>query len=81
MAVKKKEIKYVSKAITTEIQALCRMSVKLKDNNFYTFEFLEKRQVPSDANLGKEREVLWDTCYEEVNSQIDITIEDVNGSK
>ncbi len=42
--------KYYSKAETTEITASSRVSVKVKDN-FYTFEFTEKRIIPVVVEL------------------------------
>ena len=58
--------KYQSKAVTTTIKVSSRASTKVKDN-YYTIEYTEERTVPPDADLQKERDLLWD----EVNEQVD----------
>lgn len=69
---------YESQAVTTSIEAHSRISVKLNDT-FYTFEFIEKRELPVDLinedkiDLIKERELLWD----EVHVQVDKQVQDV----
>lgn len=65
---------YESKAITTQIRATSRASVKVKDN-FYTVEYTEERTIPDlpDVDLVKERTMLWD-C---VNNEVDMQIEDI----
>lgn len=65
---------YTSKAITTQIRATSRASVKVRDN-FYTVEYTEERTIPQidDVDIAKEREILWD-C---VNNEVDTQIEDI----
>lgn len=77
MARPKKE--YVSKAVTTTIEASSRASIKVGDN-FYTVEWTEARTVPEDADIEKERTFLWDTVNGEVDAQIQ-DILDAYGSK
>ena len=65
---------YQSKAITTQIRATSRASVKVRDN-FYTVEYSEERTIPDveGVNLEEERKALWD-C---VNAECDNQIEDI----
>lgn len=58
--------KYESKAVTTTIKVSSRASTKVGDN-YYTIEYTEERTVTPDADLDKERDLLWD----EVNKQVD----------
>lgn len=60
---------YVSKAIITEISAISRASIKIKDN-FFTMEYGEKRQITPDCNIDKEKQLLWDDVNREVENQI-----------
>ena len=64
---------YTSKAITTQIRATSRASVKIKDN-FYTFEYSEERTIPEieGVDLEKERNLLFD----DVNYTVDIQLQD-----
>lgn len=64
---------YESKAITTQIKATSRVSVKIREN-FYTLEYTEERTVPQveGVDLEKERELLWD----KVNSEVDVAMEE-----
>ena len=59
---------YESKAKITKISATSRMSIRLKEN-YFTIEYTEERVIPDlpDIDIGKERELLWDT----VNGQCD----------
>lgn len=71
---KKKE--YTSVATTTLIAATSRASIKVATPNgdaFYTVEYHEERTIPDlpEVNLAKERELLWDTCNNEVDNQIE----------
>ena len=63
---------YVSKAITTQIRATSRASVKVRDN-YYTVEYTEERTIPQidDVDIAKEREILWDCVNNEVDNQIE----------
>lgn len=61
---------YKSKAKTTIIRATSRASVKVKEQ-FYTVEFCEERMIPDDADVEKERVLLWDTVNTECDSQIE----------
>ena len=65
---------YESKAITTQIRATSRASVKVHDN-YYTVEYTEERTIPQieGVNLEEERKLLWDT----VNAECDNQIEDI----
>lgn len=65
-----------SKAITTSIKFSSRASIKINDN-FFTFEACEERQIPDieDIDLDTERELLWDTVNDEVDKQVDETVE------
>ena len=62
---------YQSKAITTQIRATSRASVKVKES-YYTVEYTEERTVPQvdGVNLEEERKLLWDTVNDEVDAQI-----------
>lgn len=59
---------YESKATVTTIKCNSRISLKIKDN-FYTIEYGEERTIPEDANVEKERQLLWDDCNNEVDRQ------------
>lgn len=63
---------YESKAITTQIRATSRASVKVRDN-YYTIEYTEERTIPQidDVDIAKEREILWDCVNNEVDNQIE----------
>lgn len=65
---------YESKAITTQIRATSRASVKVRDN-YYTIEYSEERTIPDveGVNLEEEKRILWD-C---VNGEVDAQIEDI----
>lgn len=54
----------------TSIKATSRASVKVGDS-FYTVEYCEERSIDPDDNVEEERKKLWDTCNEEVDSQIE----------
>ena len=58
------------KGKTVFIEAHSRVSVKIKES-FYTFEFVERREVPEDANLPLEREALWSVVHGEVDKQVE----------
>jgi len=58
------------KGKTVFIEAHSRVSVKIKET-FYTFEFVERREVPEDVNLPVEREALWSDVHEEVDKQVE----------
>lgn len=66
---------YESKAITTQIRATSRVSVKILDN-FYTLEYTEERTIPQveGVDLEKERKLLWDKVNEEVDVAMEETI-------
>ena len=66
------DTKYTSKAITTQISATSRASVKVRDN-YYTVEYTEERTIPQidDIDIAKEREILWDCVNNEVDNQIE----------
>lgn len=67
---------YISKATVTSIKASSRASVSISrngQNNFYTVEYSEERTIPEDADIEKERQLLWDV----VNTEVDTQIEDI----
>lgn len=68
------DINYERKAITTQIKATSRASVKIKDN-YYTVEYSEDRTIPDieGVNIEEERKILWD----DVNNEVDNQIEDI----
>ena len=74
-----KDTNYEQKAITTQIRATSRASVKI-GNDFYTVEYSEERTVPDveGVNLEKERQILWDCVNDEVDAQIDTIIKLAN---
>ena len=76
------DIKYESKAITTQIRATSRASVKIKDN-FYTFEYSEERTIPQieGVDLEEEKQALWDKVNDEVYFQVDDMIKSVAKKK
>lgn len=52
------------------IRATSRASVKVADS-FYTVEYCEERSIDPEDSVEEERKKLWDTCNEEVDSQIE----------
>ena len=65
---------YERKAITTQIKATSRASIKVKES-FYTVEYSEDRTIPDieGVNIEEERKILWD----DVNNEVDNQIEDI----
>ena len=64
---------YESKATTTTIKISSRASVgiqKRSATNYFTVEYTEERTIPEDADIEKERQLLWETCNNEVDTQI-----------
>ena len=63
---------YTNKAITTQIRATSRASVKVRDN-YYTVEYSEERTIPDveGVNLEEEKKLLWDAVNTEVDNQIE----------
>ena len=61
---------YVSKATPKSIKFCSRISVKIQDN-FYTVEYGEEREIQdfSNVNLDKERQLLIDDCNNIVDKQ------------
>jgi len=59
-------------AKTTMIHFISRASVKVQDN-FYTVEYGEDRQVPDNVDINAERKALIDDC----NSQVDQQVEEI----
>lgn len=66
------------KGKTVFIEAHSRVSVKIKES-FYTFEFVERREVPEDANLPVEREALWNDVHGEVDKQVEDIVKAMQG--
>lgn len=62
-----------SRAIISKISATSRASIKIKDS-FYTMEYTEERLIPNNddtyIDIEKERQMLWDTVNNEVDTQI-----------
>ena len=58
------------KAITTNIKATSRVAIKIRDN-FYTVEYSEERNVPTDTEVDMdfERNILWDDVNKIVDEQ------------
>ena len=69
---------YVSKAIINKISATSRASVKIRDS-YYTLEYSEERIIPDieGVNIERERLELWNTVNNEVDNQIQETIDAV----
>lgn len=65
---------YEIKGKTTTIKASIKIAPKIKDT-FYSFEYSEERTVPEDCNLEEERTALFDTCYNTVAEQIQLTVQ------
>ena len=75
MATRKKS-EYKSLAIVRTMKATSRASVKVSTPNgdsFYTLEYCEERYIPENADVEKERKILWDV----VNTECDNQIQDV----
>lgn len=53
----------------TSIRATSRASIKVRDS-FYTMEYCEERSIDPEDDIEEERTKLWDTCNNEVDSQI-----------
>ena len=54
------------------IEAHSRVSVKLNDT-FYTFEFVERRDLPDDGqyNTELEKKALWKDVHQQVDQQVE----------
>lgn len=65
---------YESKAQVTEISAVSRVAIKIRDN-YYTVEYNEKRSIPDveGVDIDAERDILWD----EVNRVVDTQAQDI----
>ena len=70
----KRTTKYESKATVTTISAVSRASIKIRDN-FYTLEYGESRSIPEDADVEKERALLWETVNKECDNQVQEVLE------
>ncbi len=66
------------KGKTVFIEAHSRVSVKIKES-FYTFEFVERREVPEDADLPAEREALGSNVHGEVDKQVEDVVNAMQG--
>ena len=62
---------YVSKAVPKIIKFCSRASIKVQDN-FYTIEYGEERQIDdfNNVDIDKERQILIDKCNEIVDNLI-----------
>jgi uncharacterized Zn finger protein (UPF0148 family) len=70
---------YVPKATTTSIKAESGVSVEIKDNSgktarWYKFTYTEERNVPADADVEKEKEILWNDVNATVDGQVEETL-------
>ena len=65
---------YERKAITTQIRATSRASIKVSES-FYTVEYSEDRTIPDieGVDIEEEKRILWD----DVNAEVDNQIEDI----
>jgi hypothetical protein len=74
--------KYESKAIITTIKAASRASVKIRDN-YYTVEYCEERTIPdvNDVDIESERALLWETCNNECDNQINDILQAFSSKK
>lgn len=61
---------YESKAKITEITAVSRVALSIK-NNYYTVEYSEKRSIPDvdGVDIESERELLWNDVNATVDNQ------------
>lgn len=61
---------YESKAKITEITAVSRVALKVRDN-YYTVEYSEKRSIPEveGVDINAERELLWNDTNMVVDNQ------------
>ena len=68
----RKKAEYKSKAVTSKIAISSRASVKVRES-YYTVEYTEERAFLDavGVDIEKERQMLWDTCNEEVDKQIE----------
>jgi hypothetical protein len=57
---------------TTTIHASVKITPKI-NGVFYSFEYGEERSVPENCDLEKERQSIFDTCYQVVYNQIEET--------
>lgn len=64
-----KSTEYKQKGVTVSIKFTSRASIKVNES-FYTVEACEERMIPEDADVEKERKLLWDTVNEECDNQI-----------
>lgn len=66
--------KYKSKLIPSKIGVTSRVSIKLRDT-FYTFEYMEEREIPPDLvekiDIDQERKILWEECHGQVDAQVE----------
>lgn len=71
---------YISKLTPAFIEAHSRTSVKIK-NDFYTFEYVERREIPKELyednqiDLLQERKILWEDCNSQVDKQVEQIVE------
>lgn len=57
-------------AKVVSIKASSRASINI-DKSYYTVEYCEERSIDPEDNIEEERSKLWDTCNNEVDSQIE----------
>lgn len=73
-----KKAEYKSVATTTSIKISSRASIgiqKRSSTEYFTVEYTEERTIPEDADIDKEREILWNVCNGEVDRQIQDILE------
>lgn len=71
---KKTETEYVSHCTPTEIYALSRCAIKVRDN-YYTVECSEKRNISSIDGIDMEKE--FELLFDELNSITDSQCQDI----
>jgi hypothetical protein len=61
-------------AKTTTIRASLKITPKIKDV-YYSFEYMEERQINDGDDVEYEKNKLWDEVYDTVANQINQTTE------
>lgn len=60
-------------AKTTTIRASLKITPKIKDV-YYSFEYMEERQIQDGDDAEYEKDKLWDDVYNTVEEQISETV-------
>jgi len=67
---------YVTRAVPTEISAVSRCAIKVRDN-FYTVEVSEKRTISTDDLDGIDMDKEYEALFNEVNDVVDKQCEQI----